>query len=60
MMKKRTTGPEPERLKIEGDWEAAMKKGLAKKRPPGGWPKPKRGVEVKREGTGRAKPPETP
>jgi hypothetical protein len=32
-------GPKPDTLKIEGNWEAAMKKSLDKKRPPGGWPK---------------------
>jgi hypothetical protein len=33
-------GPEPDRVKIEGDWEEAMKRALGKKRPPGGWPRP--------------------
>lgn len=37
--KKATPGPEPEVLKIEGDWWDAMKKSLAKKRPPGGRPR---------------------
>jgi hypothetical protein len=37
---KRGPGPEPERLKIEGDWEEAMKRALGKKRPPEGWPRP--------------------
>ncbi|HEV2329842.1 MAG TPA: hypothetical protein VGY56_13750 [Verrucomicrobiae bacterium] len=32
-------GPEPERLKIEGDWVDAIDTALKKKRPPGGWPK---------------------
>lgn len=32
-------GPKAERLKIEGDWQEAVKKSLAKKKPPGGWPK---------------------
>jgi hypothetical protein len=32
-------GPEPERLKIEGDWVDAIDTALAKKRPPEGWPK---------------------
>ena len=31
-------GPEPERLKIEGDWEEAVKKAMKKPRPDGGWP----------------------
>lgn len=33
-------GPKPDLLKIEGDWKAAMKTALNKKRPPQGWPKP--------------------
>jgi len=32
-------GPEPERLKIEGNWVSAIDQALKKKRPPGGWPK---------------------
>ena len=32
-------GPEPERLKIEGNWIQAVDKSLAVKRPPTGWPK---------------------
>jgi hypothetical protein len=34
-----TKGPEPERLKIEGNWIQAVDKSLAVKRPPTGWPK---------------------
>lgn len=39
---KRPPGPEPERLKIEGfeNWEDAVRAGLKKPPPPGGWPKP--------------------
>lgn len=33
-------GPVPDRVKIEGNWEDAIKTALAKKRPPKGWPKP--------------------
>jgi hypothetical protein len=32
-------GPKPDTLKIKGDWEQAMKKSLAKKKPATGWPK---------------------
>jgi hypothetical protein len=32
-------GPEPERLKIEGDWVQAIDHTLTVKRPPQGWPK---------------------
>ena len=31
--------PEPELLKVEGDWRYAIKKSLQKKTPEGGWPK---------------------
>ena len=31
-------GPKPDNLKVEGDWEDAMKKALRKKRPKDGWP----------------------
>jgi len=36
---KAAPGPKPDVLKIEGDWVAAIKKSLDKKKPPGGWPK---------------------
>ena len=35
----RPPGPEPEVLKIVGDWKKAIKKALAKKKPQAGWPK---------------------
>lgn len=41
MPKKKTTGPEPDRLKLEGNWKDLIAKALSKKRPPEGWPKPK-------------------
>jgi hypothetical protein len=31
-------GPKPERLVIEGDWEAAVRKALGVERPGAGWP----------------------
>jgi hypothetical protein len=37
--KRTAKGPEPERLKIEGDWEKAIDHTLRVKRPPSGWPK---------------------
>lgn len=37
---KKPTGPEPERLKLEGDWMDAIAYALKKKKPAGGWPKP--------------------
>jgi hypothetical protein len=42
-------GPEPERLKIEGydDWEDAVRDGLKKKPPAGGWPKPEKPKRVR-------------
>ncbi len=32
-------GPVPETLKIEGNWQDAVKKSLGKKKPAQGWPK---------------------
>jgi hypothetical protein len=37
--KRATPGPKPEVLKIEGNWKAAVKKSLTKKKPKEGWPK---------------------
>ena len=34
-----TPGPKPGRVKIDEDWEDAVKKALEKKRPEDGWPK---------------------
>ena len=31
-------GPEPDRLKIDGDWEDAIKQAIGKPKPPDGWP----------------------
>jgi hypothetical protein len=36
---KQQSGPKPDHLKIEGDWEKAIKKALRKQKPPEGWPK---------------------
>jgi len=38
-MKRTKRGPEPERLKITGNWEDAVATALRKPKPPGGWPK---------------------
>ena len=35
-----TLGPEPERLKLEGNWELLIGAALRKERPVAGWPKP--------------------
>lgn len=32
-------GPEPQRLKIEENWQDAIKQSLQKKKPSEGWPK---------------------
>ena len=32
------TGPKPDTVKIEGDWETAIGKALKKPRPKEGWP----------------------
>jgi hypothetical protein len=39
LKKSMTPGPKPDVLKIKGNWQAAMKKSLTKKKPPEGWPK---------------------
>jgi hypothetical protein len=36
--KKKKSGPRPELLKIQGDWEKAVGKALKKERPKEGWP----------------------
>ena len=36
---KQQPGPKPDLLKIEGDWEEAVKKSLEKKKPEEGWPR---------------------
>jgi hypothetical protein len=38
--RKRKRGPEPERVKIDEDWEKAVERALTKKRPKDGWPTP--------------------
>jgi hypothetical protein len=35
---KKSRGPAPERVKINGDWEEAVGKALKKERPKEGWP----------------------
>ena len=40
--KKQKTGPEPDRVKLSGDWEKAVGKALKKPRPKEGWPKPEK------------------
>jgi hypothetical protein len=44
MAKKETKerGPEPDRLKLQGDWQSLIGKALKKKRPARGWPKAKK------------------
>ena len=37
--KKSAPGPKPEMLKIDEDWQEAVRKSLKKKRPSKGWPK---------------------
>ncbi len=37
---KQKTGPIPDTVKIEDNWEDAVGKALEKKRPKDGWPKP--------------------
>ena len=45
-------GPEPDRLKIDGDWKDAVKKALNKPRPEGGWPDAPNKDEPSAEGDG--------
>lgn len=33
-------GKEPERLKVEGDWQDAVRRSLGVKKPTEGWPTP--------------------
>lgn len=37
--KGRKRGPKPQVLKIEGNWEDAVRKSFHKRKPPEGWPK---------------------
>jgi len=37
--KRKTPGPKPNVLKINGDWRNAVKKSLEAKKPANGWPK---------------------
>ncbi len=37
---KSKTGPKPDRVKIDKDWEDAVGDALKKERPTEGWPKP--------------------
>jgi hypothetical protein len=39
---KKPTGPEPERVKLPGDWKQSVGKALKKERPKEGWPKPEK------------------
>ncbi len=39
---KRKRGPKEERLTLTGPWRANVKRAIAKKRPPTGWPKHKK------------------
>jgi hypothetical protein len=32
-------GPKPDVLKPHGNWQAAIRKSLRKRKPPGGWPR---------------------
>jgi hypothetical protein len=36
---KKTPGPKPEIIKIEGDWRLAVERSLQVKKPAQGWPK---------------------
>lgn len=34
-------GPEPDTLKLEGDWQDRLREALGRERPEGGWPERK-------------------
>jgi len=36
--KKKQRGPKPDNLKLEGDWQEAVKTAIKKKKPKNGWP----------------------
>ncbi|MCH8083517.1 MAG: hypothetical protein IH885_04715 [Myxococcales bacterium] len=38
--KRKSPGPEADRLKIDGNWKKAVKKAVSIERPEGGWPDP--------------------
>ena len=42
---KSKTGPEPETVKIDKNWEEAVDDALKKKRPKEGWPEPNQDQE---------------
>ena len=43
------TGPKPERVRIDMDWENAIGKALKKKRPEDGWPEPEKKKKKSKE-----------
>ena len=45
--KSKKTGPKPDRVKVDGDWEEAIDKALKKPRPKDGWPEPENKVKKK-------------
>lgn len=42
---KSQTGPKPDRVKIDMDWEKAMEKAVKKERPKEGWPEAEKPVK---------------
>jgi hypothetical protein len=40
--KKHTPGPDPDRLKLDGNWRDAVRKAVRKRRPKKGWPREKK------------------
>ena len=47
-------GPEPERLKLDGDWEDRVDEALGKKKPKKGWLKP---ADAQNDGDAEKTPP---
>lgn len=54
--KKKSRGPDAERIKIEGDWEAVVGRALTVERPAGGFPKPEPRYRPRKKRGGRRKP----
>ena len=43
------TGPKPDRVKIDKDWEDAIGYAMKKKRPADGWPEPEKKPKKEKE-----------
>ncbi len=48
-MTKKKTGPSPDRVKVDEDWEGAISRALKQPRPEDGWPKPDKDIEPEQD-----------